>query len=351
MIDDGKITAFSTPGGHIRVSAEAVERFRSPQPDKKDGAGGPFVAARSKRDQVEELAAEVEERRMRRQLRHLQQEEEQEAEREDEDRRAQQETADRYAEAQKMRLARVERQEQRERQRADQENKEKQRTAAFRQECLHKARTIAGGYKYWPLSESERSACLVAALAEIDKRSPEEAGAMEEILEYVIEGAAAAFLANHEARELRARITREIAGTVDWQERPIATEAIQQALAATRPDASEAELRAAAKQAADPALKASRQRRQAEEAEEKQHEQKRHKEGLTFAATAIHAPDHLRALERQGVVSPDEMADESWKEEIREIVRDALEAELTGDEGSDDVRRRVHEIIDEELGV
>jgi septin family protein len=186
---------------------------------------------------------------------------------------AEQRRADRYAEAQRLRLERVNLQDQRVRER-------RKEIAEFREEWTAKARDVIYTFpRYSHLLPTQRSACVRAAIAEVERHDPIDATCMESVLQSLIDTTAAPFLEEYETRKLRARVKHQMALTVDWQERSLAAEAIHQAFAATPLGASEAELRAAANGAIQPAIQKREQRIEAKAAARKKAEANQRKEG------------------------------------------------------------------------
>lgn len=78
------INAPRAPGGHTQIPAETVEKIRTSDASSQSSSVE-FSPARARRDRVEELAAQVEEQIMRRQLRQIEEEDHEEEERKQEE--------------------------------------------------------------------------------------------------------------------------------------------------------------------------------------------------------------------------------------------------------------------------
>jgi len=84
MAADGELQFFRTPGGHLRVAAESVERLREGN-TKEARHREPSSVLKNRREHVEELGLEAQELRSQRELSKLRKEAAEEAERERQD--------------------------------------------------------------------------------------------------------------------------------------------------------------------------------------------------------------------------------------------------------------------------
>lgn len=132
---------------------------------------------------------------------------------------------------------------------------------------------------------------------------------------------------------------------VDWQERSVAAEAIDQAFAAIAVGASEAELRAVAKKAIQPAILKGEQRIEAEAVARKKAEAKQHKGEELFAARVFYTPERLCALASRGILDQEEVSDHRWIDEVTEAVSSLLQKDLTGEENSEQVKELARQLV------
>jgi excisionase family DNA binding protein len=75
LIARGQLTSFRTPGGHLRIPSESVAAYRDGRPNRTNPANTTSTALQGRRDNLESLRLETEELRVRRDLRKIQEEE------------------------------------------------------------------------------------------------------------------------------------------------------------------------------------------------------------------------------------------------------------------------------------
>jgi excisionase family DNA binding protein len=346
LIAEGRLASFQTPGGHIRVPSEAIENLRRGGDGHAPKAQAPPSPALLKQDRASELRAELEERRLTHQIRDLDAQQEAQAKEAHEAARAQAEAARREAEAAHLRLQRLRLQQQRQGAREDQERQERQALAAFRDRWTPEAKSYCERFKFRELNDAQRAACLRAGLEELGACDPSDRDISVKLrLEAAVDEAAAPFLAQYAAQELREQVKAKSLWTVDWDDRQRAADLIDEAFEPMAPDVSEPQLRRLASKACAPLLEAAQTRREAEK-------RKRAKErAISWIANALEVPDHLRELEADRLIDRGASRDEELLAELRETVAEKLETELHGDESEDSVIKRVHAIIDAELEI
>ena len=399
MAGDGEIQSFRTPGGHLRILAESLQSLRENKKTRTVREPSPVLANR--RERVEELALQAQELRAKRDLTKLEAEEEAEARRRDEEAEAEQRAIERETEAARLRRERLRLQEARERERRESER----RLAAFHCNWLKKAMESLPDW----LSPAQRKEALAALETEIAKRQPDDEPIMPRLLAETAAALIAPWQAEREAQEERERATRQAlsalsAFTTD-AERARAAASVRKALENLPCNVEAFEIRAAAEDAVRPVRQAVGKRllderliawaigelpwgsndqdrarlhrecagilaespedvseaeareeledtvRDACEAIEERRasaQRKRQKaqlidHGLTQVSW------YLMRLKNEGEISEEDYWDSALTAQLKQLVRNELERELSGNEGTKEVEELVHEIIDEEL--
>ncbi len=130
MIEDGELSAFRTPGGHLRIPAEGVKAIRGETAPAAFTPASSSSVLQNRRERVEELNLEAQEFRAQRQLNALRrEEEEEEAEKRAEAAALRQERQDLASATliEQQRIAKQEREEQERRQAEQEEQSQRQR--------------------------------------------------------------------------------------------------------------------------------------------------------------------------------------------------------------------------------
>ncbi len=75
LVARGQLASFRTPGGHIRIPSESVAAYRDGRPNRTNPANPTSTALQGRRDNLESFRLETEELRVKRDLRKIQEEE------------------------------------------------------------------------------------------------------------------------------------------------------------------------------------------------------------------------------------------------------------------------------------
>jgi excisionase family DNA binding protein len=399
MAGDGEIQSFRTPGGHLRILAESLQSLRENKKTRTVREPSPVLANR--RERVEELALQAQELRAKRDLTKLEAEEEAEARRRDEEADAEQRAIERETEAARLRRERLRLQEARERERRESER----RLAAFRCNWLNKATESLPDW----LSPAQRKEALAALETEIAKRQPDDEPIMPRLLAETATALIAPWQAEREAHQERERATRQALRALSVfatdAERARAAASVRKALENLPCNVEAFEIRAAAEDAVRPVRQAVEKRllderlirwaiqelpwgrtdadeaylrrqcmeilaelpsdvseaeardeleetvREAsEEINERQARKRRAEQKASLIRQGVAEVSHyLWRLKQDGEISAKEYWDSGFSAALQRATREALEAEITGEETTKEVEELVHEIIDEEL--
>jgi excisionase family DNA binding protein len=404
MVAEREIESFRTPGGHLRITRESAEAARTGRKDKREAAG-PSPVLRNRRERVEELALEAQELRAQREIEKLRREQDEEQAQLEAEAEAQERQADREAEAARLRLERLRIQQAREREQRQAERE----LQAFRSHWLDHVEKVLGEFRFSWLSQGQRRELLRICEAKIGMHQVTDAPRMPVTIERTICATTEPWNHDRQAKESRDKIARVAlwslpAGAAD-REKAQAARLIQQALEELPANAADFELRAAAEESIESLLQSieKRELRQevtdwalrqlpwsATEAEKNslrreclevlaelpadisEAEARGHVEELTKEASkeiedreaerererrkAQHVNrgvqevfSYLLELKRDGEISSDELWDSELRHELEQAVRDELEGELSGDEDSGEVSEIVKEIVYDEL--
>lgn len=285
-----------------------------------------------------------------------------------------------------------------------------QALAAFRCRWLDKANEALSAWKYQWLAPPQRKEILDALEAEIEKRQPPDEPRMVAIIARSVEALTEPFRTDRDAQERRRTLTEEALRSLPYPateaERVRATAVIREALrrfdncsdvcemrVATqeavqpvrqavekrllderltkwavselpfwgRTEQDEARLRrecteilaelpldvtqAEAKEALEPTVREIRQ-----EIEERQAENGRQARKASLIQQAVaEVSSYLVDLKHEGEITSEEYWDSEFRAGLERTVKGELEAMLTGDETTKEIRESVREIIDEEL--
>ena len=351
LIRNDELAWFRTrgPNGHIRVLAESVEKFRQPAATRSAVA---FGLAAGKRENVETLRAEIEERKLKRDLSKLDVEDAEANRQREAVTRAEELERKRVVEESRLRVAR-DRAERRAQQRERKEAEE-------RREWM--AAWVAWALNSVPKEAPREIALDVAQVAEetlarIDPEQPQ--SVVQRLVLAAVEKGLKPWrrekeveVAVQEARkQLPALVQRFVQGLFEpseWEVR--AMHAAREAIGCLRADASYEEMRSAAVQvgkqiASDYEAEQAQARTQTQAVCERL-ERERSKKFLVDLGV-MHVSSYLSKLHTDG-----EIWDEDFdrKSELQSAVRKALEGKLTGDESFEQVQRIARELVAAELG-
>ncbi len=416
MVKDGTLEGFRTPGGHLRISTESIEAAKGREaPPARTREASPVL--KNRRERIEELTLEAQEVRAQRELRKLRREEQQEAEEREAEAQAREEEAEqRRAEIalERQRLEREAAEDRRRRQREQAEEQARleaeQGLAAFRERWYAVA---AQALATWPkvswLTASQRKEVAEALETEIDRRQPNDAPRMNDIIARTLLAAVEPLQAERDAQERRQRLTDEALRSLPYSatdaDKVRATAAIREALRPFDRFADVCELRVTAQEAVrlvrqeierrdlDAKLLRSavwdlpwsrneqdeaRLRRECSEIladlppdvsegeakeamrttidearreiEQRQAEKERQARKAQLVADAVsEVIRYMGELEGNGKITRQDYWNTELTEHLQIAVRRDLEPELTGDESAKEVRELAREIIDGEL--
>lgn len=406
VIADGKLDAFKTPGGHWRITAESLERFRGGSAKEvRQREASPVL--RNRRERVEELALEAQELRAKREIAKLKAEQEAEIRRLEEAADSREHEARATEDAIRLERKRSEREREREQERREAGRK----VAAFRSKWTRESVGLLSHPKFSWLAGELRKEVLRAVETGIRERLPEEEPCMMDVITQTIADVAAPWYAEHiwneKLQETAQRALRSLPyGTTD-AERARASAAIREALGGVPRNAEKFELKVAADEAVRPIRQAVEKRclderlttwavrelpwgctdsderrlrrecaeileelpadiseaeakevleeaiRQAtqEIEERKARDSRRRQKAVLIQQGIAEVSSYLSALRRDGVISSKEYWDSDFKQDLTEAVKDTLEEELSGEESTKELRELVQEIVDGELEV
>lgn len=410
MVADGELVGFRTPGGHLRITRESVEAVRTSSQEKRSAAGASPVL-RIRRERVEELALEAQELRAERVIEKLRREREEERAELEAEAEAQEHQADREAEAARLRLERVRIQQESERERHEAERKLQAFRTRWLQEAEEFVQEFRFRLHYPWLSPRQRREILNACEAEIANRQLADGPLMKAIIERTVNATIEPWEKMQRIVELRANATRvalwKLPGGATEQENAQAASLIRHSLEKLPASATDCEFRAAAEEAITRLCQAIEKRKLVEQVtdwavrqlpwleatdadknslrqecvealaelpddiskseaqkyvqglieqatediEDRKAEEEHHRRKPQLIATGLNEVDsYLRNLKEADEIAAQVYWDSERKADLEEAVRDELEAELTGDESSKEVRQLVREIIDDEFG-
>lgn len=257
MVAEGRVKAYRTPGGHLRILTESVNAMREGERLSRRSVADVSPALQIRREHLQELTLEVEEHRTRRELDRLRNEEQDRLDH----RRAEAEAREQEA-VQRQEQLELERQ-QLQRQKAEErrQREAEQELAAFRSRWLEVAAQIVRETRYAWLTATQRKEILEALEAEVERRQPtEDHRYMASVLVHSLLAALEPFEAERKAQERRQRLTETVLwrlpGSATEAERMGAITAAREALKCFDAMADESEMRVAAQQAIEPISRA-----------------------------------------------------------------------------------------------
>jgi excisionase family DNA binding protein len=369
MADEGQLKTSRTPGDHMRVLRADVNRLL--RRETASPASASSVLA-NKRERVEELSLQLQEVRAMRELRKLS-EEDAEAERRQSAARRAQGLADKHA-LEETRLQAV--------RDAERRVREQREADAQLQHAEFLRRWVSFATDRFPawLSYEQRQTVLEAVEETISARDVGDADLMPRLLGDAISRICAPWEKERQLHakreELIERTVRQMPYGMTDADRARAAVAVRTALTHVPLTASDLELRTTVSAAIEPSVEAfqqrqvaaretERQRLDAERAREVQRREREEREAKQrvdtmlrdsrkknlVAAGQAHVSSHLFKLFQEGQITREEWLDSDLQRDLKELVREILEAELTGadDEAANDANQIAEEIIDEEL--
>ena len=342
MIHAEKLQAFRTPGNHLRITAESLERVQQGRPLRPAREVSPVL--QNRRERVEELALEAQELRAGHEIRKLRQEDAAEARQKHEERQESARQAEQ--EAQRLELERqqfeIERQERAERARAQAALRD------FRQRWLAHADKLLNGFlgaffKYDWLTPQQRKELAETLEAEIGKHDPDDEQRMSRIIQDTLASFVAPLEAQREIARRREhavdRMMLKLSFRATDSERVRAEALAREALRQMPLDASADELLMKAQDAIAPISRA---------IEDREAREKREATRDQFIRSAfVTVASYKQELRDQDEISRQDCSDQALWDEINEDVRDQLSRELTGDESPQEVEGLIRSIVDE----
>lgn len=327
MCAGGQLACFRTPGGQLRVSADALAAIRSDGRPRASVSSAPSSVLQARRERVEELNLEGQELRAQRQLESLR--------------------AEQAAEIERRAAAERERQAEREEGRAQSrtERERQERELAQQQVELRRAelrqRFLSAAAASLPsrLSVARSEQLLDALEAELIRRGVEDDGGVALAVSIVTPRIVSSWRTQDRTVRQREDAERRAVREVRWApdsteaEKSEAITAVRATLATLPITASEEELRVAAFSAVAPILEKLNQRRERE---------RRIGEGVAEVFP------YLERLRRAGGISGGPFDVLVLRLELEDGVRRHLSAHLRN-EGHDGVCRLVHEFVDSEV--
>ena len=334
----GRLGSFRTAGNHVRVAKADLERFR-----QGSGSPGPAPVSsvlQNRRERIEELGLEVQERRAKREIQKL----------EDED-----------TEAERRRAAAA--------QAEDLEHKAALEEACLQRECEAARRATE---RRQAQAQKERTKWVGSYVGSALNGLPQDAplldvrAAVEEALanltpdqpETVVRPIALAAVlkalkpwkhqkeiqqAIQEARKELPALAQGFFEPSEWELR--AMQAAREAIAKLPADASLAEIRAAAVQVG----KQVATEYEAEQARARAEQERQRRESMKSFLLSVgvrHVAPYLAKLQVDGAIWDEDLA---RKPELETAVRETLEQKLSGDESFDDAQGLAREVIDAQL--
>jgi excisionase family DNA binding protein len=406
MVAEGRVKAYRTPGGHLRILTESLNAMREGERLSRRSVADVSPALQIRREHLQELTLEVEEHRTRRELDRLRSEEQDKLDhRRAEAESRQQEAAQRQEEIEleRERLQRQEAEEQRQRE-------AEQQLAAFRSRWLHVATEFLKNRTYAWLNPIQRKEVLESLEEVIESRQPtDDHRYIATVIVRTLQAALEPFEAERKAQERRQRLTEaalwRLPGSATEAERVGAISAVREALKCFDATAGESEMRVAAQQAIEPISRAverrlledrllswavirlpwgatdhdkARVRRECaeiladlpndftenegrealeptiQEAIKDINQRKSEKDRLARKSTLVQqgiagVSSYLLDLRLQGHIPAEDYSNREFAAELQQEIRGALETELSGSETPAQVKEKVGQIIDHEL--
>jgi excisionase family DNA binding protein len=344
MCAAGQLGSFRTPGGHVRVRREDLERFlrqASPAPILTSSA------LQTRRERIEELALEAQERRAMREIRKLDQED---------------------AETERQRVAAAQAEQSKRKRVAEDARLQATRDAAERRERerereeVEERREWTDGWMAWGLSTVPKDAPreieldVAQAVEEtLARLAPEQ---VQSVVQRLVLAAIDKGLAPwHRRKEIEKAIQlarKELPFRVqryfepsEWELK--AMERAREAIRSLPSDSTfeqlcQVAIRAGRQIAAECEAEEARTRTQAQAERERQ--QRESDRRFLISIGVEHATSYLQKLHSDGEIWGEDF---ERKSELEHMVRETLEARLTGAEGFEAAQRIAREVIQDEL--
>ena len=342
MIHAEELQAFRTPGNHLRITADSLERVQQGRPLRPAREVSPVL--QNRRERVEEKTLEAQELRIDRDVRKLRQEDAAEARQRREERQERAREAD--EQAQRLEL---------EQQQLEIEERERATHARaqaalrdFRQRWLAHADKLLNGFlgaffKYDWLTPQQRKEVAEALEGEIGKHSPDDEQRMSRIIQDTLASFVAPLEAQREIARRREhaidRMLLKMSVTRTNSERVRAEALAREALRQMPLDASADELLMKAQDAIAPISRA------IEEREIREKRQAAKQEFIRLAFITVRS--YKQELRDEGEISRHDYTDQAMWQEIEEDVKEKLARELTGDESPEEVEGLVCGMVDD----
>jgi excisionase family DNA binding protein len=257
MVAEGRVKAYHTPGGHLRILTESVNAMREGESLSRRSVADVSHALQIRREHLQELTLEVEEHRTRRELDRLRSEEQDKLDHRRAEEEARQQEAARRQEEIELERERLERQEAE----GQRQREAEHQLAAFRSRWLQVAPHIVKQPEYAWLSAAQRKEVLESLEAVIESRQPtDDHRYIASVIVRALQAALEPFEAERKAQERRQRLTEaalwRLPRSATEAERVGAISAIREALKCFDATADESEMRVAAQQAIEPISRA-----------------------------------------------------------------------------------------------
>lgn len=340
MAEEGRLKFSKSPGGHVRVARADVDHLLRHSANASPASS----VLQNRKERIEELGLEAQERRAKREIRKLD-EEEDEAERV----RAEAQRAETLANKRALAELRLQ-------QKRDTEERRREKLARQREDFRRRwMRWLSSGFPDW-LSEYQAQILSAAAektLAGCDLREPD--ADVRRALEATIARIVAPWRAE---RESCAKLDRLIAEAVQWRlpfsgttdaDKARATSSARAALSEVPLGAGDVEVRAVVDAAVAEIAREIEDRTKGEQAralaERERQQREGHKSFLVSVGVACVSP-YISKLHSGGELWDEDL---SRTPELEVAVRKALEEKLTGGEHFEDAQRIARELVDSEL--
>ena len=337
MIDAEQLRAFRTPGGHLRILVDSLERVQQGRALRP--AAQVSSVLHNRRERVEELGLEAQEIRATREIRKLRQENAAEARLKQEEQQERARQADQRAQQLELEQQQLEIEE---RERAA-HARAQAALRQFRQRWLAHADKLLGPFTYIWLTAPQRKELAEGLEAEIGKHAPEDEQRMERIIEDTLASLIAPLEAQRQIARRREQAVQHTMLSLSFRatasERARAEALAREAVKQMPLDATPDELLLKAQDALASIA------RTVEDREARQKREANKQEFIRSASLAVTLyKDQLRDKRE---ISRHDYADSQLWEQIKEDVHHQLSEELTGDESPEEVQGLIHDILDD----
>jgi len=354
---DGGLPCFYTPGGQIRITRTALEAYRTGSESARAGRSTSTSAIQNKRETLETLNVELQERRLKRQLKQL----------DDEDAEAESERAASIEAEQLRHRATLEESRLQREAREDEREQHRQQQQAERQRREWVDSWIQWALRSLPLGvPSERTLripqAVEEALSNIEPTRPR--AIIESLVTAAVEGLLAPWRRQQEIEKAIKDARKELPIGMqtlsdffppnEWEAK--AMSAARDAIGELSPDASLEEIRSAAMHAGAQAareyeaqqarIRAEQERQQAQIRAEQERQRRASNKAFLVSRGVAEVEPYLARLHLDDDIFDEDLA---RKSELEVAVRRALEERLTGAELLTDAVRIAREVVDAEV--